>query len=171
MYVYEVLSLPLQRLALRRIDPADESHLARPLLDIMSDHKLDFHATFRRLACFRPVMVEETNSGAFDQYISGILSLTPEPDRLDDIRARSDLKAWLRQYAQRIQSERGEWGEEPDAEREKASRNANPRFVLRQWVLEEVITAVEQESNSGKKILRKVLQVGIPCFSLHASSC
>lgn len=164
MHTCEVFSLPLQRLALRRIDPADESHLARPFLDIMSDHKLDFHATFRRLAYFRPAMVEEANKDSLDQYISGILALTPEPDRLDDIRAKSDLKSWLRQFAQRIDSEREEWGKDLDAERETASRAANPRFVLRQWVLEEVIKAVEQDSNSGKKILRKVLQVGILCF-------
>jgi len=35
----------------------------------------------------------------------------------------------------------------------------NPRFVLRQWVLEEVIKKVEKDPDSGKKILGKVLQM------------
>ena len=46
-----------------------------------------------------------------------------------------------------------------DAARERAARAANPRFVLRQWVLEEVIKKVEEDMDNGKRILAKVLQV------------
>jgi uncharacterized protein YdiU (UPF0061 family) len=35
----------------------------------------------------------------------------------------------------------------------------NPRFVLRQWVLEEVIAKVEEDAVSGRRILAKVLKV------------
>ncbi|THH31710.1 hypothetical protein EUX98_g2484 [Antrodiella citrinella] len=150
----EYAKLMHKRLALRRIDSDDESKLVRPLLDLMSDHKLDFHSTFRRLAFFRPSM---SNKDALDEYISGLLTLSA--GCLEPGRAASDVKAWLRMYAQRIESERGEWGEDVDAERESASRGANPRFVLRQWVLEEVIKVVERDMDSGKRVLRKVLQV------------
>ena len=38
-------------------------------------------------------------------------------------------------------------------------RAANPRFVLKQWVLEEVIRKVESDPGTGKRVLAKVLQV------------
>lgn len=134
----------------------------------MGDHRLDFHSTFRRLAYFRPSMARpvEGSAGenpALDQFVRSILSLTPEPEMVDALKATSDLKAWLKTYAVRIESERAEWESEGgiDAAREHAMRAANPRFVLRQWVLEEVIKKVEDDYDTGKRILAKVLQV---CF-------
>ncbi|KAH8100034.1 hypothetical protein BXZ70DRAFT_200765 [Cristinia sonorae] len=154
-----------KRLGLRRIDDDDESKLARPLLELMSDHKLDFHSTFRRLAYFKPSMNYDSNKASLEDYISGLLTLTPEVDRLDRERATTELTSWLQTYAQRIESERAEWEDSSmDEEREKAMRSANPRFVLRQWVLEEVIKAVERDMDSGKRILRKVLQMACNPF-------
>ncbi|TFY52212.1 hypothetical protein EVJ58_g10140 [Rhodofomes roseus] len=78
-------------------------------------------------------------------------------------KAVDDWRAWLRKYGARIESERGEWGRDGtdvDAERTREMRGANPRFVLRQWVLEEVIKHVERDVDSGKRLLAKVLQVG-----------
>lgn len=106
-------------------------------------------------------MVQESNTEALHEYVTSVLQLTPEVDRLDLGRATTDLKTWLQKYAHRIESERTEWGENMNAEREVAMRAVNPRFVLRQWVLEEVIKAVERDSNSGKRILRKVLHVSV----------
>jgi uncharacterized protein YdiU (UPF0061 family) len=86
---------------------------------------------------------------------------------MDHAKATSDWMAWFEKYSERVLSERDEWSPEDanwDAEREKASKAANPRFVLRQWALEEVIKKVEEDAESGKKILGKVLQVRITCF-------
>lgn len=68
---------------------------------------------------------------------------------------------WLKIYSKRIEEERDEWSEYGDwiLAREQAGRNANPRFVLRQWVLEEVIKKVEDDHVSGKRLLAKVLEV------------
>ena len=58
------------------------------------------------------------------------------------------------------ESERGEWSSnDVDDQREKAAKSANPRFILRQWVLEEVIRKVERDADSGKRLLGKVLKV------------
>ncbi|TFK87969.1 UPF0061-domain-containing protein [Polyporus arcularius HHB13444] len=146
-----------KRLALRRIDKDDESKLARPLLTIMEDHKLDFHGTFRRLCFFKPSLA--ASEDALKGFVDSLLELTSEPERLDHIRAHSDWSGWLRRYAARIDSERDHWGADVDAERETEAKGANPRFVLRQWVLEEVIKKVETDASSGKRILRKVLNM------------
>jgi len=52
-------------------------------------------------------------------------------------------------------------GEDWEGRREEEMRGANPRFVLRQWVLEEVIKRVDEDWESGKGILAKVLEVRI----------
>lgn len=145
-------------------------------MNLMSDQRLDFHSTFRRLSFFRPSLVDPVNTNHFEEFINSLLELTSEPERLERERAFDSWRKWLKDYAERIESERGEWGVKIDAhqengsaledtptqsdvEREKAAKAANPRFVLRQWVLEEVIKAVEKDPKTGKRILRKVLQV------------
>ncbi|KAI0749960.1 hypothetical protein C8Q80DRAFT_656772 [Daedaleopsis nitida] len=151
-----------------RTDKDDESKLGRPLLALMDDHKLDFHGTFRRLCSFRPSLASaDSDSDAGDAdlraFVDSLLTLTPEPERLDRIKAHSDWLDWLLRYATRIESERDLWtgsGGDVDAAREKEMRAANPRFVLRQWVLEEVIQKVETDVESGKRILRIVLHGG-----------
>lgn len=129
----------------------------------MGDHRLDFHSTFRRLAYFRPAMAQSVqgDNPTLDEFVQSLLELTPEPQMMDTFKAKADWKAWLKTYAARIESERSEWEGEGDVDvaRERASRAANPRFVLRQWVLEEVIKKVEEDMDSGKRVLAKVLQV------------
>ncbi|OJT15131.1 UPF0061 protein C20G4.05c [Trametes pubescens] len=154
------------RLALRRFDADDESRLARPLLDLLRDHALDFHGSFRRLARLRPAVVRD--EAALEAFVGRLLELCPEPERLDRARARSDWKAWLEKYAARIESERGLWegvaDADVDAQREAAAKTANPRFVLRQWLLEEVIKKVETDAESGRRVLRKVLHMACNPF-------
>lgn len=161
----------MQRLGLRRIDQDDESKLARPLLSLMQDHSLDFHGTFRRLCFFKPSIV--SSDDGLKVFIDDILELSSEPNRLDHTRAQNDWSDWLRKYAARIESERDHWHGEAadvDAAREKETKGANPRFVLRQWLLEEVIKKVETDAESGKRVLAKVLQVRSRSFD-SCGSC
>ncbi|KAI0649278.1 hypothetical protein C8Q79DRAFT_903782 [Trametes meyenii] len=157
-----------KRLALRRLDRDDELLIARPLLDLMETHHLDFHGTFRRLAFFRPSIASEVD--ALQAFVDSLLRLTSEPERLDKARATTDWKLWLEKYAGRIESERDLWVGadgavvDVDALREEAAKGANPRFVLRQWLLEEVIKKVEADPESGKHILRKILHMACNPF-------
>lgn len=78
--------------------------------------------------------------------------------------ASTQWKDWLEKYAARIESEKEEWvsaSSDGDwqAQRKKDARLANPRFVLRQWVLEEVIAKVETDAENGRCVLAKVMQV------------
>jgi len=147
-----------KRLGLRRYDADDESTLSRPLLDLLAEHKLDFHGTFRRLVFFRPSMLSE--DGQCDSFIINILELSGEPQNLDRDKAIGDCRDWLTRYAARIKSEAEDWSADNiDDERERAMQLANPRFVLRQWLLEEVIRNVERDVDSGKRLLGKVLQM------------
>jgi serine/tyrosine/threonine adenylyltransferase len=165
---------------LRRQDKSDERNLIQPLLDIMAEHKLDFHATFRKLSFFKPSLLASfpptsdpnLDQSVLEKFISDLLSFSPEARSMDHAKVTHDLMMWLEKYSERILGERDEWtpGEDWDLEREKAAKGANPRFVLRQWVLEEVIKKVEDDTESGKKVLGKVLQVRNDFFSPAAAA-
>lgn len=133
----------------------------RPLLALLEEHALDFHGTFRALARFAPGAGAE----AEEALIVRLLALCGAPEPLDRAAASAAWRAWLAAYTQRIASEREEWtdagdaGADVDAARGVAMRAANPRFVLRQWLLEEVIAHVERDAASGKRVLAKVMHV------------
>ncbi|KAH6909030.1 hypothetical protein BKA70DRAFT_1277239 [Coprinopsis sp. MPI-PUGE-AT-0042] len=170
-----------KRLGLRRTDPADESRIFKPLLDIMETHKLDFHMTFRILSSFKPSTVlnaqkegkptAQTLEPDVDAFISHLLTATPEAERLDTDAAKRQWAGFLQTYAERIQSEHGAselgWPEDLskfEEQRRKDMKAANPRFILRQWLLEEVIKAVERDHDTGKRVLAKVLQMACNPF-------
>jgi len=162
-----------KRLALRlRVDD-DQSEIFQPLLDMMERQRLDFHGTFRTLSGFQRGMVlrddserGEEQSGALEALIGSLLRGTPEPDQLDHARATEEWMEWLSKYADRIDRDAVEWATEPDYDvaRKKAARDANPRFVLRQWLLEEVIKKVETDSTTGTRVLAKVLEMACSPF-------
>jgi serine/tyrosine/threonine adenylyltransferase len=143
----------------------------------MESSQLDFHSTFRALSTFKPSLLalpqdatpnstnpkESPVSIGLHQFITNILSATPEPERLDHGAATAEWLGWLEIYATRINDEFAEWTAGANADinnqREQEMKNVNPRFVLRQWLLEEVISKVERDSDSGKRVLAKVMHV------------
>ncbi|KAG8747335.1 hypothetical protein FRC10_001514 [Ceratobasidium sp. 414] len=82
-------------------------------------------------------------------------------------KACRDIIAWLEKYAVRILEDRDEAGIEVDlANRERQMRAVNPRFVLRQWVLEEVIAGLDEDAEKGRSVLVKVLDMASRPFEL-----
>ncbi|KAI0806282.1 hypothetical protein BC629DRAFT_1580720 [Irpex lacteus] len=146
-----------KRLGLRRIDSDDESKLNRPLLNLLDEHHLDFHPHSAAL---------HTSDLTSRRSTVEKMQTPPKSQMLDPFKAKADWKKWLEMYAERVESEKDLWtGDEGmDLQRERAIRGANPRFVLRQWVLEEVIKKVEKDSTSGRRVLRKVLQMACNPF-------
>ncbi|KAH9063867.1 hypothetical protein EDB87DRAFT_1600794 [Lactarius vividus] len=152
-----------QRLGLRRAEEQDDAVLVQPLLAILADQKLDFHLTFRHLTRFRPALLVSSSDTSF---IDTLISFTATTGVSERDAASKQWRSWLEKYAARIETEKDEWidansGSEGNwlAQREKEARLANPRFVLRQWVLEEVIAKVEADAESGRRVLAKVMQM------------
>jgi serine/tyrosine/threonine adenylyltransferase len=126
---------------------------------MMEDQRLDFHGTFRSLTNFSPRLMQAPE-GELTAFISTLLQHSAQrEDRFDKEAATKQWLTWLEKYSTRIEAERSEWGTEVDKEREVAGKAANPRFILRQWLLEEVIKKVEKDSLSGRRVLAKVLHV------------
>ncbi|KAF7327608.1 hypothetical protein MKEN_00340000 [Mycena kentingensis (nom. inval.)] len=159
-----------KRLSLRRAEPTDEVKVVRALLDVMASHKLDFNATFRVLTDFHPTLLPASSSSgpnlALDAFIERLLAQVPTPSSLDRPRATQELRGWLDVYARRIEREADLWATDVpmDVQRKKEGRASNPRFVLRQWVLQEVIAAVEKDPIRGRIILAKTMAMASKPF-------
>jgi uncharacterized protein YdiU (UPF0061 family) len=153
----------------------------RPLLNIMEDHALDFHSTFRTLSSFRGQWLSPSTTApgvypcheSVDKFVTErLLTATPDPSKTNIDQAKGDWRNWLAAYAKRIQSEHADaeslgWDsdfQKMEDQREKEMRASNPRFVLRQWVLEDVIKKVERDSDSGKRVLAKVMHMACNPF-------
>lgn len=166
----------IQRLGLRTSEPSDES-LVQSLLDLLQTHELDFHTTFRNLSFFRP------SSTAPDDAIAAVTN------SLFDLQKRSAasdaLKSWLEAYSIRVLSEESSWSSEMPAgndwlsTREESMKSYNPRFVLRQWVLEELIAKCDKNQSEergeaglteSRALLAKILEVCLITVSIFVTS-
>ena len=162
----------LQRLSLKREVDSDPDYLIRPLLRLLEAHELDFHSTFRTLTSFQPSFA----SAELELLAARLIPELVITSRDARERAQKEWVDWLEKFKKRIEEEREDWSEHENwtLARKEEGRKANPRFVLRQWVLEEVIEKVEKDHIGGKRILAKVLEVcetfvlcaGCPCSQL-----
>ncbi|KAH7341292.1 UPF0061-domain-containing protein [Rhizoctonia solani] len=73
------------------------------------------------------------------------------------------ILAWLEKFAVRIAEDQETAGWNLD-EREASMKSVNPRFVLRQWVLEEVIESVDKDNVAGRAVLMKTLEMATNPF-------
>ncbi|KAG6900226.1 hypothetical protein C0993_001295, partial [Termitomyces sp. T159_Od127] len=159
------------RLGLRFVDARDETALFGPLREVMERQRLDFHGTFRTLCAFRPCVLQEREDGGgeCDAFVRRLVELCEPGEGTREWEAkRAAWRAWLGVYAARIGrgEERALWGADADGERARAMRGVNPRFVLRQWVLEEVIERVEGDVEGGRRVLGKVMQMATRPFEM-----
>lgn len=134
----------------------DADVIIRPLLNLLESQKLDFHSTFRSLSSFNPVLL--TSDTSSDDFIK---SLAGNSFESTDQAAISAWRVWLNAFAKRLEVENRSAG---NVDKDKfwdkwkqSIQRANPRFVLRQWVLEEIIKRVQDDPETGKRTLSKVL--------------
>ncbi|KZV61304.1 UPF0061-domain-containing protein [Peniophora sp. CONT] len=145
------------RLGLKTTDETDDAKLFSPLFAAMADQKLDFHMTFRHLAGFKPSIFASEEE--LTKFIDDILAFTSRPEWIQRDTAVSGWVSWLKAFSDRIEND----GQDEVARCETA-RKHNPRFVLRQWVLEEVIARTEADHVTGRRLLNKVMQMACAPF-------
>ena len=115
-----------------------------------------FHSSFRLLAQFSTV-----SDPSFDRLLDRLLPpvAAGTPARPDD--ARRAWTSWFEMYEGRLAS-----AGQPVAERQARLRRANPRFVLRQWILEETIKRLEEHNDTA--FLDRVLRMATAPFEPYA---
>lgn len=167
----------IQRLGLQTSESSDEQ-LVQGLLDLLQTHELDFHSTFRTLSFFRP-------SDSSNETISALTNSLADLSKRNA--ASESFKSWLETYSTRILSEESLWTSQNSANsnwlsaRQDSMKSYNPRFVLRQWVLEELIAKCEKNQSEGqgeeglnesRVLLAKMLEVCLFLASfVHYFTC
>ncbi|WVF71172.1 hypothetical protein IAT40_005970 [Kwoniella sp. CBS 6097] len=142
-----------KRFGLKTYKDSDDRDITSDYLNLLQAHSIDFHTSFRLLSSFKPAQAIANNTGYLDTFVSDFIKQTTTSRPADSIGpAQEAFKGWLRTYASRASSEAekaaytyaGNSDEEFEAARSKEMKAVNPRFVLRQWVLEETISKMEQ---------------------------
>ncbi|GAA6011775.1 hypothetical protein JCM10207_004240 [Rhodosporidiobolus poonsookiae] len=105
-------------------------------LDLLAQHDLDFTHTFRLLSQFT-----STSSPSFPALLDVLLPAASSSTTT----ARTDWTTWFDAYAARLAKE----GPDAASTRRQRMDGVNPRFTLRQWVLEETIRKVDKEAELG----------------------
>lgn len=157
----KVLSADAQRFGLRTQQQTDARRVVRDHLSLLQAHSADFSTSLRLLSFFDPARVaEDSYLSAFTaRWVAAACGDLPSDSAT---RAREDITAWLRTYAARIDAdELAAWC---DQDRLKAMRAVNPRFVLRQWVLEDTIKQMDEALDkddvaAARKVLARALDV------------
>lgn len=133
------------------IDSEDDFKLVSELLTLMETFELDFHHFFYRLS-------HEDFSGA------GIIgSANGNFGGAGKDEAIKEVDKFLATYRERLAKS----GIAIDANRSIHMKRANPNFILRSWILDEVIYKVEKEGN--RDVLATVLDFATNPFGSHES--
>ncbi|BEJ16378.1 hypothetical protein CspHIS471_0509830 [Cutaneotrichosporon sp. HIS471] len=127
----------------------DDRSIVRNFQSMLKACSADFGASLRLLAALEPSRADEDGYiRKFAERLIAAATADLPPDSV--MRAEEDAGAWLRVYATRAaqDSEVEGWKKDaPDGKwevaRTAAMRKVNPRFILRQWVLEEVISTMD----------------------------
>lgn len=138
-----------QRLGLSSSDDGDFD-LVSSFLDLLTLHSLDYSSSFRILSQF-----PGTSSPLYNPFLDHLL----ESKKLDQSWIL-DWTKWFEKYEARLAVP----AEEPATRRARQDA-ANPRFVLRQWVLEETIARVDKEGDL--KALDRVLKLSEAPFESY----
>ncbi|GAA6028772.1 hypothetical protein JCM8097_007387 [Rhodosporidiobolus ruineniae] len=124
-------------------------------LDLLAQHDLDFTNSFRLLSQFT-----STSSPSFQNLLDALLPAASSSSST----ARTDWTAFFNAYAARLEKD----GADATKDRRQRMDRINPRFTLRQWVLEETIRKVDKEAESGGlEQLERVLQLAQNPFEAY----
>ncbi|KAL0085205.1 hypothetical protein J3Q64DRAFT_1118019 [Phycomyces blakesleeanus] len=135
----------------------DMDDIVIPLLDWLTEYAVDYHSFFRSLADY-PI----TDAGEDQDTKKALETLsivTQDPGVLED--SKSQLKTWLSIYRHRLLEE----GPEKYGDKRKRMNRVNPRFVLRNWIAQDVVNAFEDLSDEeARGVLDSCLKACVDPF-------
>ncbi|KAK9236865.1 hypothetical protein V1525DRAFT_345090 [Lipomyces kononenkoae] len=145
-----------RRLGLTVVKDTDSNGIIDSVLELMKVHKLDFHRFFRHLGSVKLFSADAiTADGIAAVFLTGERSIGV-PSTEDS--AESIYKWLIEKYRARLEED----GSTDDEARKSRMNKVNPKFVLRNWILEEVIERVEKRGD--RKVLDHVLHLALNPF-------
>ncbi|EGG06011.1 uncharacterized protein MELLADRAFT_87524 [Melampsora larici-populina 98AG31] len=131
IYLHQYDSIMIKRLGLEELKPTDHKEIIKPLLDLMKD-KLDYSNTIKKLNHLpnleKPNAIETETE--LTTYITE-LSTPPFSNPNQNQNPQEDFKRWkdwIHNFIKRKQENHS-----------IDVNDLNPKFILRQWILEEII--------------------------------
>lgn len=149
-----------KRFGLPSYRDGDDRDIVKDFQYLLHGYDIDFGAALRQLSFFRTSRADDS------EYVKEQAKLWVRQatnDLLPDIVSRTEegIVTWLQTYAKRVNEEKDAFDEDA---RLDAMQKANPRFVLRQWVLEDTIKKMEDalekvDVPEARRVLARVLDV------------
>ncbi|KAI8991523.1 hypothetical protein BDF20DRAFT_831558 [Mycotypha africana] len=130
-----------------------------PLLAWMTDYHVDYHRFYRSLSNYRITAEGEEVDG--DRAIGEWIDIVTELGENTEACANA-LKPWLSIYRHRLLKERSD-----DKERKQRMDAVNPRFVLRNFIVDRVIESFDNDDEHGKECLEACLEACIHPYRDH----
>lgn len=170
-----------QRLGLTTVKPADKSEIVQPFLGFLSENGLDLNQSFRKLGDLTLFSDGQPSStdGELDEatLISDLKEFYPSNKSTSSTVEKDEsvkkFAEWVKKYRARLVEE----GSVNDEERRTRMHSVNPKFVLKNWILDEVIDRVEKgqglkdrrddeyiEDGDAVKVLDDVLYMALHPF-------
>lgn len=121
---------------------------------------MDYSRTFRTLSQFTSV-----SSSDFDKFVDRFVPKTQVPNYLHG-NYRNEWKEWFETYEKRLVESEQQAGAKPEDRRSRMTA-VNPRFILRQWVLEESIARLRKDNDIA--FLQQVLDMATKPFEEYGA--
>ncbi|WWC89011.1 uncharacterized protein L201_003928 [Kwoniella dendrophila CBS 6074] len=133
-----------KRFGLRTYEQSDDRDIFSDYLKLLQTYKIDFNNSFRLLSFFKPSKSDDETY--LESFVSKFIEESSPTTKSDDVlnRAEEEFKKWFKVYSKRSVNDGGNKEEDWENIREKEMKSVNPRFILRQWILEETIGKMEK---------------------------
>lgn len=155
------------RLALRTKRDDDRAVLIDPLQDVLEGY-LDFTLTMRSLCQISKHIpsiergtASEDDAQAVQNFVEAWIDWEKVPNFVRDAR-KADAVRWTEAYVARLREERAKANATSSASLEAELKQANPSFILRNWVADEVIQRLQQKDDTD--FLARVLHMSLHPF-------
>ncbi|KYK55775.1 hypothetical protein DCS_07739 [Drechmeria coniospora] len=170
IFLAEYKRLMTARLGLRHFKESDFEALFSSALDTMQALELDFNHFFRRLSGLR--LAEIATPEAREEKSCIFFHREGPPKDIGEVEARRQLASWLEKWHARVTEDWSDGGDglstARDGERIRAMESVNPNFVLRGWILDEVIRRVEKDGE--RDVLHRILHMALNPFEAEWDS-
>lgn len=139
VFLAEYGQLMAARLGFTGLRETDMDDVYSPLLDTLEDAQVDFGHFFRRLS---ELPVFELMKKDEKAQLAAAEDFMPKPMLTIVQKGPEKILEWLKLYAERLE-------EKEDAKRMERMKKVNPKFIPKNWVLEEIIQRVDQKGERG----------------------
>ncbi|EPS45197.1 hypothetical protein H072_788 [Dactylellina haptotyla CBS 200.50] len=168
-FIKEYRRLMSQRLGFQTLRNTDMDEMFSTALDLMEKLGLDFNHFFRRLSHL-PISVmeeEDPRTRAAEHFFNAnssfnMLGMQDKHKDEEKTKAKKEIADWLGKWRTRLALE--ENGLDDEA-RQMSMKKVNPKFLPKNWVLDELIQRVQQ--NGERDILYKILDMSLRPFEDH----